>query len=97
MDLQCLSNVPALTDYMLARGEGGKWKTGKCQGGSWKRHIICAELELNTDNPLGTGGVLANAYANLMRVMWSGTETCTVPRQFKMAVAQLNSEFGERV
>jgi ubiquitin C-terminal hydrolase len=61
------------------------------------RMSIDAELELNTDNPLGTGGVLANAYANLIRVMWSGTETCTVPRQFKMAVAQLNSEFGECV
>lgn len=56
---------------------------------------ICAEMELNPDNPLGTGGCLAKAYANLIRAMWSGTERCLTPRQFKIAVAQLNPEFGQ--
>lgn len=55
--LQCLSNVPELTQYFY-ENEHNK--------------------EINRDNPLGTGGNLANAYAELIQTLWSGA--CSVAR-----------------
>lgn len=49
--LQCLSNIPRLTNYMISN-EFVK--------------------DLNIKNPLGTGGLLAASYAELMKEMWVG-------------------------
>lgn len=42
--------------------------------------------ELNTENPLGMRGEIANSFAELIREMWSGTRAYTVPRNFKVIV-----------
>ena len=44
--------------------------------GQWKE-------ELNLDNPLGMKGEIASSYAELIRNMWSGKYSYTVPRNFK--------------
>jgi len=71
--IQCMSNVPALTDYMLSP--------------QWKQ-------ELNKDNPLGMHGDVATTYAELIRMMWSGKCSSTVPRHFKTAVGRFKPEFS---
>jgi len=40
--------------------------------------------ELNCKNPLGMRGEIATTYAALVQSMWSGKNTCAVPRNFKV-------------
>jgi ubiquitin carboxyl-terminal hydrolase 4/11/15 len=40
--------------------------------------------ELNKENPLGRKGELALAYAELVNEIWSGNNSYTTPRQFKV-------------
>ena len=40
--------------------------------------------EVNENNPLGMGGEIARSYAELIKVMWSGKYSHTVPRNFKV-------------
>ncbi|XP_067683901.1 ubiquitin carboxyl-terminal hydrolase 15-like isoform X1 [Haliotis asinina] len=72
--LQCMSNVPQLTDYMI---DDKKW-----------------EKELNEDNPLGNKGEIAKSYAELIKTMWSGRYSYTVPRNFKVAVGRFAPQFS---
>ena len=44
------------------------------------------EEELNEDNPLGMHGEIATSYAELVRTIWSGKYSYTVPRNFKVQV-----------
>lgn len=62
--LQCLSNTPDLTRYILA--------------GAWRD-------ELNVDNPLGMGGEVARAYANVIDKLWNGSNKVFSPREFKVS------------
>jgi ubiquitin carboxyl-terminal hydrolase 4/11/15 len=39
--------------------------------------------EVNENNPLGMGGEIARSYAELVKIMWSGKSSHTVPRNFK--------------
>jgi len=39
--------------------------------------------DLNTSNPLGLGGKLANAYNELIREMWLGSSGKTAPHTLK--------------
>ncbi len=41
--------------------------------------------ELNYDNPLGMKGEIATSFAELIRNMWSGKYSYTVPRNFKVS------------
>lgn len=43
--------------------------------------------ELNEDNPLGMKGEIARSYADLVRQIWSGNYSYTVPRNFKVKFA----------
>jgi len=52
------------------------------------------EQELNRENPLGTGGKLANAYGRLMKEMWSGNYTVVVPSEFKQTIGQFAPQFA---
>ena len=61
--IQCMSNVPLLTDYFRE----GKYKN-----------------EINKVNPLGRKGEIAEAYADLINEMWSGNNSYTIPRNFKV-------------
>uniref|UniRef100_A0A8D0BDS9 Ubiquitin carboxyl-terminal hydrolase n=1 Tax=Salvator merianae TaxID=96440 RepID=A0A8D0BDS9_SALMN len=70
--LQCLSNVPPLTEYFLNN---------------------CYLDELNFSNPLGMKGEIAEAYADLIKQMWSGHHRSIVPRMFKTKVGHFASQF----
>lgn len=70
--LQCLSNVPPLTEYFL-------------------RSSYLDELNFN--NPLGMKGEIAEAFADIIKQMWSGRVQCVVPRIFKMKVGHFASQF----
>ncbi|XP_074646893.1 ubiquitin carboxyl-terminal hydrolase 15-like isoform X2 [Tubulanus polymorphus] len=50
--------------------------------------------ELNYDNPLGMKGEIAKAYVELIRNMWSGKYSYTVPRNFKIAVGKFAPQFS---
>ncbi|KAK9708423.1 ubiquitin-specific protease doa4 [Basidiobolus ranarum] len=54
--------------------------------GSYKRHI-------NATNFLGTGGVLAQAFGDLIRVMWSEQYTFVSPITFRDAIAKFAPQF----
>ena len=40
--------------------------------------------EINVVNPLGRKGEIAEAYADLVNEMWSGNNSFTMPRNFKV-------------
>ena len=42
------------------------------------------KAELNYQNPLGMHGEIAKSYADLIKQMWSGSYSYTVPRNFKV-------------
>ncbi|KAJ1095855.1 hypothetical protein NDU88_001005 [Pleurodeles waltl] len=70
--LQCLSNVPPLTEYFINN---------------------CYLKELNFCNPLGMKGEIAEAYADIIKQMWSGHHYSVVPRIFKTKVGHFASQF----
>lgn len=45
------------------------------------------EAEINQNNPLGMRGEIAEAYADLIKQMWSGRQSHVAPRMFKVSVA----------
>ncbi|XP_038054457.1 ubiquitin carboxyl-terminal hydrolase 15-like [Patiria miniata] len=71
--LQCMSNVPLLTEYFLTEAY---------------------KDELNYNNPLGMHGEIAKSYAELIKQMWSGSYSYTVPRNFKMQVGRFAPQFS---
>lgn len=50
--------------------------------------------ELNVANPLGMKGEIATSYAELIRNIWSGKYSHTVPRNFKLAVGRFAPQFS---
>ncbi|XP_039531095.1 ubiquitin carboxyl-terminal hydrolase 15-like isoform X4 [Pimephales promelas] len=44
--------------------------------------------ELNEDNPLGMKGEIAKAYAELIKQLWSGKQSCVTPRPFKVVAEE---------
>jgi len=46
--------------------------------------------ELNCKNPLGMRGEIATTYAALIHSVWSGKNTCAVPRNFKVYCSLLS-------
>ncbi|XP_054625989.1 ubiquitin carboxyl-terminal hydrolase 11 isoform X1 [Dunckerocampus dactyliophorus] len=49
--------------------------------------------ELNFSNPLGMKGEIAEAYADIIKQMWSGRHYYVVPRVFKTKVGHFASQF----
>jgi hypothetical protein len=49
--------------------------------------------DLNTQNPLGSGGHVAAAYASLQKKMWGGEYSVLVPRLLKQTVANFAPQF----
>lgn len=45
------------------------------------------EAEINQNNPLGMRGEIAEAYADLIKEMWSGRQSHVAPRMFKVSVS----------
>lgn len=54
--------------------------------GSFKMHI-------NRDNPLGYGGLLVDAFVELVRALWTEGASHVSPIKFKAAVARASSQF----
>ncbi|XP_017658694.1 ubiquitin carboxyl-terminal hydrolase 4 isoform X5 [Nannospalax galili] len=52
------------------------------------------EAEINRDNPLGMKGEIAEAYAELIKQMWSGRDTHVAPRIFKTQVGRFAPQFS---
>jgi len=42
--------------------------------------------ELNEENPLGMKGEIAKAYGDLIKLMWSGRYSYTMPHNFKVSM-----------
>jgi ubiquitin C-terminal hydrolase len=54
----------------------------------------CYKTDLNEKNPIGTGGVLARAYANLVKNIWYGGKGVYSPWNFKRALATFQPMFS---
>jgi ubiquitin carboxyl-terminal hydrolase 4/11/15 len=52
------------------------------------------QKDLNTDNPLGTGGNLASEYDSLMKELWFGASSNTVPSGLKRAISRFAPQFS---
>ncbi|KAM4651595.1 ubiquitin carboxyl-terminal hydrolase 4 [Discoglossus pictus] len=52
------------------------------------------EKEINRDNPLGMKGEIAEAYADLIRQIWSGSHNYVAPRVFKTQVGRFAPQFS---
>ncbi|XP_074929058.1 ubiquitin carboxyl-terminal hydrolase 4 isoform X6 [Chelonoidis abingdonii] len=52
------------------------------------------EAEINHDNPLGMRGEIAEAYAELIKQMWSGRHSHVAPRVFKTQVGRFAPQFS---
>lgn len=50
--------------------------------------------DINLDNPIGTQGVLARSYANLLKNLYYGESNAFSPRNFKRAIATFQSMFS---
>jgi ubiquitin carboxyl-terminal hydrolase 4/11/15 len=50
--------------------------------------------DLNRTNPLGTGGRLAEAYADLVKKMFSGAYVAVVPKEFKGVLGRFAPQFA---
>ncbi|XP_020645109.3 ubiquitin carboxyl-terminal hydrolase 4 [Pogona vitticeps] len=52
------------------------------------------EAEINHENPLGMRGEIAEAYADLIKQMWSGRHSHVAPRMFKTQVGRFAPQFS---
>ncbi|XP_054982096.1 ubiquitin carboxyl-terminal hydrolase 4-like [Sorex araneus] len=52
------------------------------------------EAEINRDNPLGMKGEITEAYAELIKQMWSGRDAHVAPRMFKTQVGRFAPQFS---
>lgn len=50
--------------------------------------------ELNTDNPLGMGGAVAEAFGSLIQKIWSGDSNSLPPREFKQTLSRFAPQFS---
>ncbi|XP_078392056.1 ubiquitin carboxyl-terminal hydrolase 11-like isoform X1 [Cetorhinus maximus] len=50
--------------------------------------------ELNLDNPLGMQGEIAEAYADIIKQIWSGRHYTVIPRMFKTRVGHFAPQFS---
>lgn len=60
------------------------------------RHFLSHKykLDVNASNPLGTGGKLSTAYADLIKELWMGSGTSFSPTALKRAVALFAPRFA---
>lgn len=49
------------------------------------------KAEINTDNPLGTGGKLAEAYASLVFELWNGVKSMVHPHYLRYEMTKYNN------
>ncbi|KAL3315184.1 Ubiquitin carboxyl-terminal hydrolase 15, partial [Cichlidogyrus casuarinus] len=80
--IQCMSNVPQLTEYFIGSLDDSSKRSRR-----W-------EKELNKTNPLGMKGRIATAYADLISKMWLESSTVQMPRSFKAEVSKYAPQFS---
>jgi ubiquitin C-terminal hydrolase len=51
------------------------------------------QSEINSSNPLGLGGQLANAYAKTLEELWSGKNSSINPRDLKYVIGRFATQF----
>ncbi|VDN15199.1 unnamed protein product [Dibothriocephalus latus] len=73
--LQCISNIPQLTNFFLED---------------------IYKIDLNTVSGLGSRGLFARRFANLIKRMWSedSTEKAIYPRELTMAICNYAPQFA---
>ena len=52
------------------------------------------EAHINRQNPLGSGGLLARAYASLLAGLWEGSERSIAPYDLRKVMIKLEPQFG---
>lgn len=50
--------------------------------------------DVNTDNPLGMKGEIAEEYANLIKELWAGTHSSVAPRDLKYKIERFAPQFA---
>ena len=50
--------------------------------------------DINTDNPLGTKGELVEEFADLLKELWSGSNSVIAPRDFKYKLEKFAPQFA---
>lgn len=60
------------------------------------KYFLCDlyKMDVNSDNPLGLNGKLAEAYANLLKDMWLGNDRSTAPYDLKRVLGQRVARFS---
>ena len=48
------------------------------------------QRDVNVDNPLGSKGLLAEAFARLVKEIWNGQHRAVAPREFKVFIVYKN-------
>ncbi|KAK4515800.1 uncharacterized protein ATC70_010755 [Mucor velutinosus] len=94
--LQCLSNTPQLTRYFMSRKDNvyrGDVTDNEILGGEYRQNI-------NRSNALGLDGDLAEAYAKLLRDIWTPSTSFSSkrvgaisPENFKSTFERFNPHF----
>ena len=89
--LQCMSNTKELQEYFSGTSHpriiSNVSLTFRLAAGVHK-------TELNRDNPLGMGGQVAEAFAQLVERIWSGNGGSVAPREFKQALSKFAPSFS---
>ena len=50
--------------------------------------------DVNSENPLGTGGYLAGAIAELLKDLWFGNKQAVAPWKFKKVISRFAPQFS---
>lgn len=77
--LQCLAQVEPLTNYILSSND--------------ESSLLLFQKDINRTNPLGSGGKVAQAYASLLRAIWSGQHVCISPQALKQTIGTFAPSF----
>lgn len=92
--LQCLANCTPLKNYFL--GNILFSNVGFVINNPLNVSLIDKQLqtELNRENPLGFGGLLAVSFAVILRQLWSGQRDSIEPSQLKSLLSNKASQFS---
>lgn len=52
------------------------------------------KLDINKENPLGTGGRLLEEFADLLKLIWSAKDSSRAPSKFRQQLAKSNFQFS---
>eukprot|EP00557_Chaetoceros_sp_GSL56_P003453 CAMPEP_0176504690 /NCGR_PEP_ID=MMETSP0200_2-20121128/16076_1 /TAXON_ID=947934 /ORGANISM="Chaetoceros sp., Strain GSL56" /LENGTH=489 /DNA_ID=CAMNT_0017904155 /DNA_START=100 /DNA_END=1569 /DNA_ORIENTATION=+ len=93
--LQCLVHVEPLTNYILSskKKEQKEEEEEEEEEGEPSSLSSSFTKDINRTNPLGSGGKVAEAYASLIKAIWSGQHTFLSPQALKNTIATFAPQF----